>query len=174
MSAHSELALSNFLQIQNIKLFALQEVSSWKLTPTLFKHYNIFSNVSSANSENVTVFPDNTTESISGVALIISKELKSEPIRELCSPSIDVIWSIIKLGQKRVLVSSAYCTPPKPKSQQPVDDLSHILNNFKAAFEYAKKHKIRDILIYGDLNSRHIDWGDKTTTYRGDAIPNFI
>ena len=39
--------------------------------------------------------------------------------------------------------------------------------------EYKNKHRFTSILIYGDYNARHIDWGDHKTERRGTLLKDF-
>ena len=156
ISKHSEIVIDKFMADKNIKLLAAQETGAWIPSPKMFTSFKIFQNKSSADSN------------LAGVALIIDKALVPEHIAELSEDNVDAIWGQIKLNGRRVLVGSVYSRPMHGATH-----LTPLLTHMEKVLEYKQKHKFTSMMIYGDFNCRHTDWGDHKTEARGRTLKAF-
>jgi len=148
----------------NIALLAVQETGDWIPSPMLFTNYRVIKNkVSSYTGANGVALRNN------GVALIIAKTLHPEHIPDLDEDNTDAIWAQCKLDGRRILVGSVYCRPIEGTTH-----LKRLLGNLEKAMAFKDKHKFTSVMIYGDFNSRHTDWGDHKTEARGRSLKSFV
>ena len=157
LSAHSKLALEKFTFDNNISLVALQET---KLNQDQLNSLDKFSNLESFFSPKL--------EQTYGVGLLISQLLLPERVTKLEEPDCDILWCLINMNCSSVLVASAYVPPNN------VTKLKKLLLNIDQAYKYAEHNKIKDILVFGDFNSRNIMWGDTRNNTHGSKLLDFI
>ena len=157
LSRHSKLALDKFTFNNNISLLALQET---KLNQNQLDKLDKFDNLES--------FFLPKSDSTYGVGMLISPLLVPQRVTELEDQLCDIVWCMIRLNNTCVLVASAY-TPPNN-----VLRLRNLLANIEQAHSYAMKNKIKDILVFGDYNSRNMLWGDTKNNTHGHKLIEFI
>jgi len=158
LSAHSRTALDRYASDEQLSIIALQEtkLSSAQIDVIDSKHgYCDF------------FLPKE--EETQGVGLLIMASLQPQRIPCLEESELDIIWCSVKIDKLDVLVASAYC-PPRIS----VDGLKRLMKNISAAHDYSNKHKIKNVLVFGDYNSRNINWGDTMTNNRGRVLLNFV
>ena len=160
MSKQSEMAIDHFMHDNKIFSMALQETGTWTPSTSSFKGKKIFSNT-----------PD-IQLGTSGVALIFDKRLSPEIIDELTDSDVDAIWCQVKISGIRYLIGSAYCRPSNTvkEANKLMDKL---LTNIESARKYRIKHQFNSMLVYGDFNARHLEWGDHKTNQRGQQLLSY-
>ena len=157
LSNHSKLALDKFIFNNNISLVALQET---KLNQSQLDSLGNFKNLESFFVPKL----DHTY----GVGLLISPLLLPQRVKDLEEPDCDIIWCVITIKNSPVLVASAY-TPPNNLLK-----CKNLLANINNAHNYATKNKIKNILVFGDFNGRHMMWGDIKNNAHGQRLLEFI
>ena len=165
MSLHSEVAVDKFIADHGIKLLAVQETGSWTASAHSFNNMRIIQNKTNTNDN-----PD-----LSGVALLVDKTLYPEHIDALDDDDIDGVWAQIKVNGRRILVGSVYCRPGNSgNNSDTLSSLKQLTKHIEKVLEYKDKYRFTSILIYGDYNARHIDWGDHKSERRGALLKEFV
>ena len=157
LSQHSKTALDKFAHNNSISLLALQE--------TKLKEDQINSLENFPNHESYFLPKVDGTY---GVGFLISPDHLPQRIPELEEPGCDIIWCLVKVNNTCLLTASAY-TPPNN-----LQKLQKLISNINNAHQYAEKNKIKDMLVFGDFNSRHIIWGDTISNKLGRSLLEFI
>lgn len=157
LSKHSKTALDKFSFDQQLSIIALQET---KLNASQVKDLETTPNMES--------FMLPKEQDTYGVGLLISPTLFPQRMKNLEESTLDIVWCLVKINGLNVLVASVYCPPHNPS------DLRKIIENIKAVNMYGTANKIKDILIFGDFNSRSMNWGDTSTNKRGRILLDFI
>ena len=158
MSVNSEMAVDKYIATQKIMSFAIQETGNWVPKTELFPGKKVFTNTS---SDSVGLY---------GVALILHDTMRPEPISELLDTEVDAVWAKICMGNKKILVGSVYCRP----SEKDMQHFNNLLKHITLARDYYKKQKFHSILIYGDFNARHHNWGDHVSNKKGKLLQQYI
>ena len=83
------------------------------------------------------------------------------------SDETDAVFIVAKFNRKRFLLCSVYIPPQKSAL------LKKFLDIAKKAILEAHNLKCEGILIVGDLNARHQNWGDTTNNQHGSKILEF-
>ena len=157
LSKHSKTALDKFSFDQQLSIIALQET---KLNSTQIKDLDA--------SPNLETFMLSKEPETYGVGLLISPSLFPQRMKNLEENGLDIVWCLVKINQLDVLVASAYCPPHNS------GDLRKIIKNIKAGNKYGMDNKIKNVLVFGDFNSRSMNWGDTSTNHRGKILLEFI
>ena len=109
------------------------------------------------------------SETLSGVALIINRNLQPEKIDTIATKEVDAVWCQIRLNNKHIIVGSVYTRPTKDSK-----GLKELLNHIKQVHEYRTKHHYNSLLVYGDFNARNQEWGDHDCNPRGKMLEKFL
>ena len=160
MSKQSEMAIDHFMHDNKISSMALQETGTWTPSASAFKGRKIFS-----KSPDIQL-------GTSGVALIFDQSLSPETIDELTNSDIDAIWCQVKISGVRYLIGSAYCRPCNTVKESN-KLMEKLLTNIESARKYRIKHQFNSMLVYGDFNARHLEWGDHKTNQRGQQLLSY-
>ena len=155
------MALEHFIYENRIDSMALQETGPWTPSMGSYKGKKVFSNK-----------PDNL-HGTAGVALILDQNLLPEIIDELIEDDVDAVWCQVKISGIRYLIGSVYCRPSNSvnDSNKLFDSL---LRNIENARKYRTEYRFNSLLIYGDFNARHLDWGDHKTNQRGPKLLSYV
>lgn len=102
--------------------------------------------------------------------IIIKNKFKYTRIHLKSEINIENIeTTIIKLdlnNNKKLFIISAYTKGITTKAFK---------NDLKLIFEELKLDNVNNYYIFGgDLNARHIDWGDSISSYRGNSLKNWL
>ena len=160
MSKQSEMAIDHFMHDNKISSMALQETGTWTPSASAFKGRKIFS-----KSPDIQL-------GTSGVALIFDQSLSPETIDELTNSDVDAIWCQVKISGVRYLIGSAYCRPCNTVKESN-KLMEKLLTNIESARKYRIKHQFNSMLVYGDFNARHLEWGDHKTNQRGQQLLSY-
>ena len=102
-----------------------------------------------------------------GVAIYMKSSYQGDRQSYLESDEIDAVFIVAKFNRKRYLLCSVYIPPQKSAL------LKKFLDIAKKAILEAHNLKCEGILIVGDLNARHQNWGDTTNNQHGSKILEF-
>jgi hypothetical protein len=102
------------------------------------------------------VFKKDGTNSHGGAVIAIDKRIKCQQI-EINEPNMVAVRIII--NDQQVVVASIYSPP---KEQLPLSAMSNLLNISK------------DIIILGDLNAKHSDWGCPENNTKGHVLAKWL
>ena len=158
LSLQSSIALSKFCSDQGINILALQET---KLTDLQIRNMD--------NIVNMETFMIPKDDDNLGVGLCISTSLAPQRIVELEEQGLDIIWCSVKINSYTAIIASAYSKPTNDTKS-----LEKLIKNINAAEEYRTRNNIKNILVFGDFNSRNITWGDTITNKRGRVLLDYI
>ena len=162
MSVNSEMALKKFILENDVLLMAIQETGNWNHSANGAPGYSAFHKAGDLN------------KGTAGVALLIHPTLEPEPIYELNDDDeMDTIWCQIKIRGKRHLVGSVYCKPSQNEANN-IAAFKNLTDSIDKARTYKKKHNFNSLLIYGDYNARHSEWGDHETKSRGAKLLEYV
>ena len=93
-----------------------------------------------------------------------------QQIHDLQDSHCDALWVSVKVNSTVLMIGNIYVN----LSATSPNNLSACLRNIQNAFDYCNKYSIKDILIVGDFNSRHISWGDTISNNNGKELAAFI
>ena len=111
-----------------------------------------------------------TLNPLRGTAIVANNALAPQHITSLDDSSLDSTWASIKINsQTKCLVGSIYF-PPSSDDQ----NFKLLLKHITKAKDYASKHRLQRILLFGDFNARMTIWGDKTNNSRGLLLSEFL
>ena len=152
LSQRSTIALDKFINTSNIDICAVQET---------LHNQSLFTNYCTFYSNTLQTDPGR------GVALIIKKKFQPQTI---LNSDGDIIWVLITLPSgSRSMVGSVYFNPSKSNS-----DFENLIKNMVKAIQFRKSQGISHIIVLGDWNARHMEWGDKVSNRRGKILQNFL
>ena len=83
---------------------------------------------------------------------------------ELKSSEIDSIFLATIVRAHIVLISSAYVPPNSPKQMR------IWLEQYDSAFDHIARSDFKGVLIFWDLNARHLYWGNTTSNDHGTML----
>ena len=106
-----------------------------------------------------------------GVSLSINTALYPQRITTLEDDNADAIWATLTFNSKTILIIGNIYTNPNASSS---NNLSASLSNISNANTFCSQYRIRDMIILGDFNSRHIKWGDSVSNNRGKLLDDYI
>jgi hypothetical protein len=105
-----------------------------------------------------------------GVSLSAQKKLKPQRVTALEDKITDCIWMTVNINSTITLIGNIYTNPNKDNP----NNLQKVLENVDKAKTYCDTHKIKNIVILGDFNSRNIIWKDSLTNARGKVLAEYI
>ena len=155
LSNRSITAIDRFNFKFEIDILALQETLLDNSRPHLHTFYNL------------DTFSVNNSR---GVSTSVAPRLVPQQISELQDTTTDALWVTVRYNSTVVMIGNVYVN----HSLTSTNNLSSALTNITKALQYCSKFKIKDVIIIGDFNSRHISWGDIITTDRGRQLDSFI
>ena len=132
----------------------------------LFVQETIKTKIEEIQLTNMKVLNDNNNSVNRGVALYVNNKFTLTELREIneISKNIDSSWGLGVINNKRYVLGSAYV---KQNYKNGIDDIIKMLDK---AYDFMKIHKAVGVILCGDLNSRHITWGDHCNDYNGKKL----
>ena len=155
LSSRSITAIDRFNHKFKIDILSLQET----LLDSSISHLRIL--------HNLETFSVNNSR---GVSTSVSPKLHPQQITELEDTDSDAVWVTVRYNSSIVMVGNIYVNYSITSN----NNLSAALANISRALQYCVKFKIKDLIILGDFNSRHMSWGDIVSTERGKQLQSFI
>ena len=155
LSQRSITTIDKFNSKYNNDILALQET----LLDSTRSHLNIF--------QNLDTFSLNNSR---GVSTSVAPRLCPQQIGELQDSICDALWVTVRYSSGVLMVGNIYVnhSPSSPNS------LTACRNNILKALQYCTNLNIKDVVIVGDFNSRHVLWGDSISNDRGKQLTTFI
>jgi endonuclease/exonuclease/phosphatase (EEP) superfamily protein YafD len=103
-----------------------------------------------------TVFHQNGTNSHGGVILAIDKNLKAIPLN---IDEQNIVAAMIHPKEKPLVIASIYSPPTEPLPLRTMSSLIAVSKN---------------IILAGDLNAKHADWGCSQTNSKGRQLAEWL
>ena len=115
---------------------------------------------------NMTQITDNNKAQNKGAALYINDKFSISKLDEICQQSnnIDATWGLAFLNSKRYILGTVYM---KRNYNNAIEELMKMLNK---AHSIMNKLKVNGIILTGDLNARHVSWGDNKNDSYGNKL----
>ena len=158
LSPQSQTALNRYSSLMKNDVLAIQETL---IDPNnINKELPIFSNMESFYLQNDR-----------GVSLSIKTMLHPQRITDLEDESSDAIWATLTYNAATIVMVGSIYTNPNLTS---ANCLTATLKNIANAKKFCDLHKIKNMVVLGDLNSRNIKWGDSITNNRGTHLDDFV
>ena len=155
LSQRSQLCLDKYINENLADVVFLSETKCTEM--------NTFTNFNSILKQNKI----NPTQQ-GGVAILAQQSITVDRLGYLERDDIDAIFAVVTIGNNRLLVSSVYIPPNSPQK----------LNAFTAMITVACSQindlKCKGLLIVGDLNARHREWGDKSDNKAGVNLCDYV
>ena len=122
------------------------------------------------NITNMNVFTDDNSSRNKGIAVYARKKHTFTKLKQLnqISKNIDTSWGVAIMHNKRYIVGSVYM---KLNYLQGIQEIISMLNK---AHEMKDKLRACGIILTGDLNARHISWGDSTNNAYGQKLVELL
>ena len=155
LSQKSKIAIDRFNYKYKVDILALQEtlLNNSKSNLRSFHYLDTFS----INNDR-------------GVSISVAPRMGPQQIHDLQDSHCDALWVSVKVNSTVLMIGNIYVN----LSATSPNNLSACLRNIQNAFDYCNKYSIKDILIVGDFNSRHISWGDTISNNNGKELAAFI
>ena len=155
LSQKSKIAIDRFNYKYKVDILALQEtlLDNSKSNLRSFHYLDTFS----INNDR-------------GVSISVAPRMGPQQIHDLQDSHCDALWVSVKVNSTVLMIGNIYVN----LSATSPNNLSACLRNIQNAFDYCNKYSIKDILIVGDFNSRHISWGDTISNNNGKELAAFI
>ena len=156
LSPNSQLALEKYAWDKELDIIAVQE-TKMGVPPNLKNYFTYFSPSRGESGKE------------GGAALYLSKTIKNQTRLSQFEPKdCDIIWMLMTLENKKIIVGTAYIQPEN------TEHLNLLLGECKRVREYAKKHRIDGVGIWGDFNARSELWSDTATNKNGEILREFL
>ena len=155
LSERSRICLENYLYENKADIACLSEVKNE--TTLEIKNFHHFFKASDCNPAQK-----------GGVSVLVSKIYSGDRQTFLEKPSIDAIFVVVNLKGKRYLLCSVYIPPQSP------GQLKQFLQLVVSAKLETTNLKCECLLIMGDFNARHPNWGDTKENSHGKILNEFI
>lgn len=91
-----------------------------------------------------------------------------ERYTKLEDDDIDALFCVITIKSQRMLVCSMYIPPNN------VQKLNKLFQLISAAQSAMTSLKCSGMMVAGDFNARHTDWGDRTCNSHGAALSDYL
>ena len=104
-----------------------------------------------------------------GVSTHIKSTLLPQRITQLEDNFTDAIWTCFTFNSTLTLIGNVYSNPNMPSN-----NIHATLNNIANGLEYAKKYKIKNVIILGDFNCRHRKWSDLVSNKNGEILDKYM
>ena len=152
LSPHSSLAIDKYIADNDIKILAIQETG--KSTVPCDQFTNMLT--SSCNNGR-------------GVALVVSPNLDPQVITDLQSSETDAVAVLCSISKQSTLIISGYCRPEISSTRS----LQNLVKYCDKCWNWCKKYKVKSMLVLGDFNARHPNWGDTVSNNRGLLLSKY-
>ena len=152
LSENCTMALNRYLQTQNIDLLCLCETKVQNFPSQAFPGTNCF------------LKPNSNKARQRGVALLARPGIEITRHVELESSTADILVCIVKLNDQRIVLCSVY-SPPNDLAA-----LNAICQTIKSITKQTSKLNATWMLVLGDLNARHSNWGDHIRNNAGHIV----
>lgn len=140
--------LEAFLKMQNIDVCLISETHSTRQSYLKIQGYQLYE----------TIHPDNQARG--GTAVIIKNYIKHHECQHYQSPETQLTVVEITSTKQRLQIGAVYC-PPRYNLKK--YNYLNILHHFNGRF-----------ILGGDFNAKHVDFGSRLTTTKGNELKNAI
>ena len=156
MSNRSHFMLDNYADNNKYDVIALQESDT--IEEEKLKLSNMFA------------LTDNNSAKNKGSVLYINNEHSMTKLTELnqLSKNIDSAWAVTVIHNKRLIIGSIYL------KLNYLEGIQEMITMLTKAQELQLKLKATGIILTGDLNTRHIAWGDSISNTYGRRLVELL
>ena len=143
LSNRSRMVINNYIHFEEFDVFSVQETGT-SVKADLELH-------------NMHVISDSNDAANRGAALYVSNKhtiTKLDNISKM-SRNLDSCWGLVVAAKKRYIMGSIYI---KLNHKSAITETMKML---KAAEKEKERLKASGIILMGDFNARHLNWGDK-------------
>ena len=152
LSSRSKFVLNKFNESEDIDILFTQETGTAETNKLALTNMTVISDVNSANNK--------------GAALFLKDKYsitKLESIAKL-SKNIDSCWGLVTAQKKKYIIGNVYV---KLNYKTAIEDLLKMID---AAQQKQTQLKAAGIIVAGDMNARHLSWGDSTNNEYGRKL----
>ena len=152
MSERSKILLDHYVHKKGFDVVKVQETNSC--------------DTKQLNLTNMTHITDNNKAQNKGAALYVNDKFSISKLDEICeqSKNIDATWGLAFLNSKRYILGTVYM---KRNYNNAIEELMKMLTK---AHSLMNKLKVNGIILTGDLNARHVSWGDNKNDSYGNKL----
>ena len=154
LSEKSKICLEKYLDNQNADIACISEIKT--ISNPTFKNFHHFYKSNSKDP--------NT----GGVSVLLNQNFYGDRQSFLEEKDIDAVFVVANLKSQRYLVCSVYVAPQSPSK------LKKFLKMLDTALAESKNLRCADVLVLGDLNARHQNWGDSTNNSHGNILNEYV
>ena len=152
LSSRSKFVLNKFNESEDIDILFTQETGTAETNKLALTNMSVISDVNSANNK--------------GAALFLKDKYsitKLESIAKL-SKNIDSCWGLVTAQKKKYIIGNVYV---KLNYKTAIEDLLKMID---AAQQKQTQLKAAGIIVAGDMNARHLSWGDSINNEYGRKL----
>ena len=99
-----------------------------------------------------------------GVTVLLKNHIPYSSLNQLEDTSVDNVVLTVRLGEIRLVVSTAYVRPDD------FEGLRKAIKVIQSCKTYVEKNCLNGALFFGDFNARHTNWGDKSCNLLGEEL----
>ena len=152
LSERSRFALDQYVSTKGLDIVAVQEAGRVKKDTINLAHMNPFC--------------DSNQGANKGCVLYVHEDLRFIPLPSIAAVSkqIDSVWGLVVIGSKRIIVGTVYV---KLSYNQAINE---VLEMLERADKEAQRLSANGVILAGDYNARHTNWGDTTVNTYGKQL----
>ena len=152
LSDRSRFTLNNYAYSEDFDTLAVQETLS--------------TNLDNISLTNMKVITDDNNAANRGAALFVNKKFTITKLKEInqISKNIDSAWGLGVINKKRYILGSIYV---KLGYENAISDAIAMLDK---AYLMMNKHKASAVILCGDFNAKHTEWGNNTVDDYGKKL----